>query len=64
MHAGMENFHRRLVAGVAFTTTSVSAILTVNRDRKREISLEVRSKYSKYRADRMEARIVADIISK
>ena len=36
IHSGMDDFHRRLVAGVAVTTTSVSAILTVNRDRSRE----------------------------
>ena len=31
VHAGMEDFHRRLVAGVAVTATHTSAILTVNR---------------------------------
>ena len=35
-----------------------------SKDRKREISLSVSSKDRKYRADRMAARIVADIISK
>ena len=60
----MDNFHRRLVAGVSITATRASAILTINRDKKREILLAVSSKYSKYRADRMAARIVADIISK
>ena len=64
VHAGMENFHRRLVAGVAVTATHVSAILTVNRDKKREILLAVSSKDRKYRADRMAAQIEADIISK
>ena len=60
----MDDFHRRLVAGVAVTATHVSAILTINRDKKREILLAVISKDRKYRSDRMEARIVADIISK
>ena len=60
----MDNFHRRLVAGVAVTATRASAILTVNRDKKHEISLEVSSKDRKYRADRTTAQIVADIISK
>ena len=60
----MDNFHTRLVAGVAVTATEASDILTVNRDKKREISLAVRSKDRKYRSDRMAARIVADIISK
>ena len=60
----MENFHRRLVAGVAVTETHASDILTVNRHKKREISPAVRSKERKYRADRMAARIVSDIISK
>ena len=32
VHAGMENFRRRLVAGVAVTTTYVQARLTVNRE--------------------------------
>ena len=90
VHAGMDNLHRRLVAGIAVTATHVSAILTVNRDkkreillaviskdkkreillaviskdRKREISLSVSSNDMKYRADRMAAQIVADIISK
>ena len=62
--AGMENLQRNLVAGVAVTTTHASAILTVNRDKKREILLSVISKDSKYRADRMAARIVVDIILK
>ena len=60
----MEEFHRRLVAGVAVTSTHVSAILTINRDKRREISISVSSKDSKYRANRMKALIVADIISK
>ena len=90
VHAGMYEFHRPLVAGIAVTATHASAILTVDRgqkreillaviskdkkremslavsskDRKREISLVVISKDRKYRADRMAARIVADIISK
>ena len=49
----MEAFHRRLVAGVVVTATHASAILTVNRDKKHEISLAVSSKDRKYRADRM-----------
>ena len=60
VHAGMDDFHRSPVAGIAFTTTHVSAILTVNRDKKREISLAVSSKYRKYRADRMAERIVTN----
>ena len=64
VHAGMYDLHRRLVAGVAVTATYVSAILTVNRDKKREISLAVSSKDRKYRSDRMVALIMADIISK
>ena len=64
LHAGMEKFHRRIVAGVAVTATQASSILTLHRDKKREILLAVSSKDSKYRADRMAARIVADIISK
>ena len=55
VHAGTDNFHRRLVAGVAVTATHASAILTVNRDKKREISIEVSSKYREYRADRISA---------
>ena len=58
----MDDLNRHLVAGVAVTATHASAILTVNRDKKREISLAVSSKYRKYRADRMAALIVADII--
>ena len=64
VHAGMDNFHRRLVAGIAVTAAHVSATLTVNRDKKREISLAVRSKDRKYRADIMAALIVEYIISK
>ena len=60
----MDNFHRRLVAGVAVTVTHASAILTVNREKKREISLAVSSKDRKYRSDIMASRILADIISK
>ena len=51
----MDNFRRRLVAVVAITATQVSDILTVNRDKKREISLAVSSKDRKYRADIMAA---------
>ena len=64
VHAGMDDFHRRLVAGVSVTATQASAILTVNKDKKCEILLAVISKDRKYRANRMAARIVADIISK
>ena len=64
VHSGMYDFHRRLVAGVAVTATHASALLTVNRDKKGEMLLTVSSKYRKYRADRMAARIVADIILK
>ena len=64
VNAGMEEFHRRLLDGVAVTATHASAILTVNRDKKRKISLSVSSKDRKYIADRMAARTVADIISK
>ena len=64
VHAGMDDLHRRLVAVIAVTATHVSAILTVNRDKKREISLAVSSKDSKYIDDIMAARIVAGIISK
>ena len=60
----MDDFHRRLVAVIAVTATHASAILTVNRDKKRGMSLAVSSKDRKYRAYRMAARIVADIISK
>ena len=55
IHADMEEFHRRLVSGVAVAVTLASAIFTVNRDKKREMSLEVSSKNSKYRADRIAA---------
>ena len=61
---GMDNFHRRLVAGVAVTVTHVSAILTVNRDKKREILLSVSSKDRKYRTASMAVRIVPHLISK
>ena len=60
----MDNFHRRLVASVSVTAALASSILTVSRDKKSEISLEVSSKDSSYRADKMAERIVADIISK
>ena len=51
VHAIMDDFHRRLVAGIAVTTTHVLAILTVNRDKKCEISLAVisKEKSAKYR---------------
>ena len=64
VHAGMEDFHRRLVTGVAVTATCASAILNINRDKKRERTLTVNSKDRKYRADIMAARIVADMILK
>ena len=64
VHAGMEKFHRCLVADIAVTAKLASAILTVNRYKKREILLGLSSKERKYRADRMEALIVSDIISK
>ena len=64
MYAGMDDFHRCLVADISVAAKIASAILTVNRDKKREISLVVSSKDRKYRADRMAAQIVADIISK
>ena len=73
----MNDFHRRLVAGVDVTATHVPDILTVNRekkreillavsskDRKREILLSVSSKDRSDRSDRISARIVAEIISK
>ena len=47
VHAGKDNLHRRLVAGISVTATHVSAILTVNRDKKSEISLAVISKDKK-----------------
>ena len=43
----LDDFHRHLVAGVAVTATHASAILTINRDKKREMSLAVSSKYRK-----------------
>ena len=64
VHAGMYDFHRHLVAGVAVTATHASAILTVDKEKNRQILLALSSKDWKYRADRMAARIVADIISK
>ena len=45
-------------------STCVLAILTVNRYKRREMLITVSSKDSTYRAKRMAARIVADIISK
>ena len=47
VHAGMDNFHRDLVTGVAVTATHVLDILTVNGYKKREILLAVISKDSK-----------------
>ena len=64
VHVGMDDFHRRIVLGVDDTTTYVSAILAVNRDKKREIPLVVSMKERKYRSDRIAARLVAYIISK
>ena len=43
----MDNFHRRLVSGVAVTATQASAISAINRDKKREISLAVINKEKK-----------------
>ena len=54
----------RLVAGITVTITRASSILTVYRDKKREILLALSSKDRKYRADRMASRIMAYIISK
>ena len=51
----MADFYRRLVAGVAVNATHESGILTVNREKKRGISLAVSSKDRKYRADRISA---------
>ena len=48
-HACMENFHRRLVAGIAVTAARASSIFTINRDNNREILTEVIIKESKYR---------------
>ena len=64
VHTGMDDFHRHLLAGVAVTATRASDILTVNRKKKREISLAVSIKDRKYISDRMVAQIVADILSK
>ena len=47
VHTGMDNFRRRLVAGVAVTATHASYILTINRDKKYEIFLAVSSKNRK-----------------
>ena len=44
VHAGMDNFHRHLLSGVTVTVARVSALLTVNRDKKRERLLAVSSK--------------------
>ena len=64
IHVDMYNFHRRLVADVDVTAAHVSAILTVNRYKKREIYLAVSSKDRRDRPDRMVARIVSYVISK
>ena len=64
VHAGMRDFHRRLVSSTSVNATHAPAILAVNIDKKREILLAVSSKDRKYRSDRMAARIVANIISK
>ena len=64
VYAGMENLHRRLVSSLDVTTAHASVILNVNRYKRSEIFLAVTSKDRKYRADRMAAQIVADIISK
>ena len=64
IHAGMEDFHRLLVASVAVTAAHVSAILTVNRDKKHRILLAVRSKDRNDRDDRISAQMVSDIFSK
>ena len=55
VHAGMADFYRRLVAGVAVNATHESGILTVNREKKRGISLALSSKDRKYRANRISA---------
>ena len=47
VHAGMDDFHRYLVAGVAVTATHASAILIVNRDKKCEILQAVSGKDKK-----------------
>ena len=60
----MEYFHRPLVVSIAVAATCASDILTVNRDNKCEILLAVSNKERKYRADRIAAGTVADIISK
>ena len=52
VHVGMDNLHMCIVAGVAVTAACASYILTVNRDRKREISPAVSSKDKKNRSDR------------
>ena len=64
IHAGMDELYRRLVVGVDINAAHLSALLTVNRDKKREISLAVNSKDKSDRSDRISARIVSDIISK
>ena len=64
IHAVMEDFHRRLVSSIALTVAHVSAILTINRENKREISLSVSSKDRSDRSDIMAARIFSYIIPK
>ena len=60
----MDNLHRRLVPGVVVIATPASYTLIINRDKRRKVLLAVSSKNRKYRAERMAAQIVADIISK
>ena len=60
----MDDLHRHLVDGVAVTATRLSVLLTVNRDKKREILLAGSIKNRSDRTDRMAARIVSNIISK
>ena len=44
VHTGMGDCHRHILADIAVTATHESYILTVNRDKKREILLAVISK--------------------
>ena len=60
----MDDFNRLLVAGVSVTAARASSILTVNRDKKRQIFPSISSKDIKYRADIIAARILLDTISK
>ena len=56
---------REILLAVSSKDKKREILLAVSsKDRKREILLAVSSKYRKHRADRMAARIVADIISK